>query len=37
VFGNTGNKELEKELPDTIDNLSFEQASDFIKSYGFKK
>ena len=35
--GANGRPELEKELPDTIDNLSFEQASHFIESYGFKK
>jgi hypothetical protein len=37
IHGTNGNKGLEKELPDTIDNLSFEQASDFIEQYGFKK
>ena len=35
--GSNGKPELESELPDTIDNLSFEEASNFIEKYGRKK
>ena len=37
IHGKDGRPELESELPDTIDNLSFEEASDFIEKYGRKK
>ena len=36
IFGKTGKPELESELPDSIDHLSFEEASDFIEKYGRK-
>lgn len=40
VWGNSGVKELEKELTvtrETLNDLTFEEASDFIDKYGFKK
>jgi len=37
IHGKNGRSELESELPDVIDNLSFEEASGFIERYGNKK
>ena len=37
IHGKDGRPELESELPDSIENLSFEEASDFIEKYGRKK
>ena len=37
IHGTNGKPELESELPDSIENLSFKEASDFIEKYGRKK
>jgi hypothetical protein len=42
IYGNTGNPELEDELPEdisknTLKHLTFDQASNFIEKYGIKK